>query len=51
MAYRETCPVVRPVFMRTCAEEPRRGTGVRAFVVASKPGNAGGAKERRKVEA
>jgi hypothetical protein len=32
------------------AEEPR-STGVRAPILAKKPGNSGGAKERRKVDA
>ena len=40
-----------PVFTRRRAEEPGGRTGVRALVVVRKPGNAGGAKERRKVEA
>jgi hypothetical protein len=43
--------VVRPVFMREAPKSRDAETGVTALVVAVKPGNAGGAKERRKVEA
>ena len=54
---RETCVVIGTVFMRySCRGVDGRGrrrasrTGVRASVVAMKPGNAGGAKGRRKVD-
>jgi hypothetical protein len=46
---RETWTSPKPVFMPTVGRRAV-GPGVRAFIVAMKPGNAGGAKGCRKVE-
>ena len=46
---RETWTTVKPVFMFDANRRAGR-PGVRAPIVATKPGNAGGAKGCRKVE-
>ena len=47
---RDLCGTKAAFIIPLGCEEPER-TGVRALIVAKKPGNAGGAKECRKVDA
>ena len=47
---RETCPVIRTVFIAAHNGTKSRRVGVGASIVALKPSNVGGAKGRRKVD-